>query len=126
MKEKGLKLKNSSRQKNFVAGLIIKGCIQVKQINAYESQKMSQEITESVAKFIEKEIYKESGIKDDTFDKKALTKEILRQCYDLAEEELTIIDSQLEYLIENNIVKKKGRFYRLYKLLRSVVRLFGS
>jgi hypothetical protein len=123
MKEKGLKLKNSSKQKNFIGGLIIKGVLQIKQINAYEDQKLNQEITESVVKFIEKEIFKEGTIDSDTIDKKAIVKEILRQCYSLMEDEMSIIDNQLEYLIENNIVRKKGRMYRLYKLLRSILKL---
>ena len=123
VKQKGIVLKNGSKVQNFVGGLIVKSILQVKSIHAFEEQKLNQEITESVAKYIEKEIFHDGTIKSESLDKRSIVKEVLKQCYNLAEEDLVIIDSQLDYLIENKIVKKKGRLYRIYKVLRQIFTL---
>lgn len=121
MVKKGIKLKNSSKKvHNFVGGLIIKSCLQIKEINNFEGQKLNQEITEAIAKYIEQEIFHDGTIKGDTLDKRAIIKEVLQQCYDLSEEDLTVIDSQLNYLFENKIIKKKGFFYRIYLVIKQL------
>jgi uncharacterized Fe-S cluster-containing MiaB family protein len=113
-----MKLKNNSKVSNFVGGLIIKSCLQIKEINNFESQKLNQEITEAVAKYIEQEIFHDGTIDGSTLNKREIIKEVLKQCYNLVEEDLVIIDSQLDYLIENKIIKKKGVFYRIYLVLK--------
>ncbi len=107
MKEKSLKLKNSSKIQNFVGGLIIKSILKVKEIHNYEDQKLNQEITEAVAKFVERELFHDGTIKSEQIDKREIVKEVLRQTWKLTEDDMKILDSQLDYLIENKIVKKK-------------------
>jgi hypothetical protein len=54
-------------------------------------------------------------------DKKVIIKEIIKQVYNLAEAELGLVDDQIEYNLDNKIVKKKTLLKKGYKFIKKLV-----
>lgn len=122
MSKNAIKLKNSLKIEDFVGSLIVKSIIQIKQVTNYETHKLNQDLTELVAKFVEKEIF-ESGIKDKTLNKREIVKEVFAKTFELTDQDILELDRQLKYLIENKIIKKRSLLYRIWLGVKAVVKL---
>jgi hypothetical protein len=71
--------------------------------------------------FLEKEISTGKFSSSD-IDKSELLKHIIESVFgELTEEEIKFIDTQVQYIIDNKLIKKKTLFGYLLKLVASVV-----
>jgi hypothetical protein len=121
-----VKLENSLAQHQCLFSLIKQCSIKLKEIENYQDLKLKGEITKYVAKLVEEGLSNAplSSKQKKAIDKKALIKEIIKQVYNLVDAELDLIDDQIEYNLDNKIVKKKTILKKGYKLVKKW--LFGS
>jgi len=71
--------------------------------------------------FIELEISKGKFSKDD-FDKSKILHDIMLSVFnDLSESEIEWLENQIQYIIDNKLVKKNTLFLKGFKLLKSVI-----
>ena len=117
-----LKLKNSLEKTNFIKQLILKAICEIKtNLVDFQDYKLHQQLINDVINFIEKEISKSKYNKDD-FDKSEIIKEIMNQVFGtLTESELIILGSSIQFILDNNLVKKRGILKKALQLTSSVV-----
>ena len=74
-----------------------------------------------VINFVKSEISKSKYNKED-FDKSEIIREIMNQVFGtLTETELIILDSSIQFILDNNLVKKRGILKKGLSLASSVV-----
>lgn len=123
MNSKPIKLKNSASRHSKVFKLIHKGIVGVRSIENYNGLKLNQEVTQSVCNFVESEISLWKKNISSTINKEAIATEIIQKSFNLSETELAIIQSQIQYLIENNLIAKSST---LTKSLSTIKNFFSS
>jgi hypothetical protein len=118
-----VKLENSLAQHQCLFSLIKQCTIKLKEIENYEDLKLKGEVTKYVAKLLEEGLdnSKLSQKQKKAIDKKEIIKEIIKQVYNLAEIELGLVDDQIEYNLDNKIVKKKTLLKKGYKFIKKLV-----
>lgn len=121
-----VKLENSLAQHQCLFSLIKQCCIKVKEIENHEDLKLKNEVTKYVAQLVEEGL---SNSPLSTKQKKAINKktiiiEVIKQVYNLAEEEMALVEDQIEYNLENKIVKHKSLLQKSWKLGKKL--LLGS
>lgn len=121
-----VKLENSLAQHQCLFSLIKQCCIKVKEIENHEDLKLKNEVTKYVAKLVEEGIANAPLTKKQkkVISKKTIILEVIKQVYNLAEEELSLVEDQIEYNLENKIVKRKSLLHRGWKLTKKL--LWGS
>ena len=119
---KGIVLKKSLAQENYVKTLVIKGTCQVKEnVIDYEQHKLDPQLVHCIMNFIEKEIYKSKYCKKE-FDKSKILRDIIVSIFgDLNEDENKFIESTIQHIIDNKLVKKNTLFLKGWDLLKTVV-----
>jgi len=116
-----LKLKNSLAKVNYVKTLVIKGTCEVKEIVDYVDHKLNPQLVNDLMNFIELEISKGKFSKED-FDKSKILHDIMLSVFnDLSESEIAWLENQIQYIIDNKLVKKNTLFLKGFKLLKSVI-----
>ncbi len=121
-----VKLENSLAQHQCLFSLIKQCTIKLKEIENYEDLKLKGEVTKYVAKLVEEglENSKLSQKQKKAIEKKQIIKEIVKQVYKLTEAELVLVDDQIEYNLNNKIVKKKTLLKKGFKFIKKC--LLGS
>ena len=119
---KGIVLKKSLAQENYVKTLVIKGTCQVKEnVIDYEQHKLDPQLVHCIMNFIEKEIYKSKYCKKE-FDKSKILRDIIVSIFgDLNEDENKFIESTIQHIIDNKLVKKNTLFLKAFDLVKTVV-----
>ena len=119
---KGIVLKKSLAQENYVKTLVIKGTCQVKEnVIDYEQHKLDPQLVHCIMNFIEKEIYKSKYCKKE-FDKSKILRDIIVSIFgDLNEDENKFIESTIQHIIDNKLVKKNTLFLKAFDLVKTAV-----
>ena len=116
-----LKLKNSLAKVYYVKTLVIKGTCEVKEIVDYVDHKLNPQLINDLMNFIELEISKGKFSKED-FDKSKILQDIMLSVFnDLSESEIQWLENQIQYILDNKLVKKNTLFLKGFKLLKSVI-----
>ena len=117
-----LKLQNSLEKSNFVKQLILKTICEIKtNLVDFEQYKLNQKLINDVINFIKSEISKSKYSKEE-FDKTEIIKEIMSQVFGtLSETELIILDSSIQFILDNKLVKKRGILKKGLSLTSSVI-----
>ncbi|MEN9946989.1 MAG: hypothetical protein RLZZ293_1375 [Pseudomonadota bacterium] len=121
-----VKLENSLAQHQCLFSLIKQCCLKVKEIENHEDLKLKNEVTKYVAKLVEEGISHAPLTKKQkkAINKKTIIIEVIKQVYNLAEEELGLVEDQIEYNLDNKIVKHKSLLQKGWKLGKKL--LLGS
>lgn len=121
-----VKLENSLAQHQCLFSLIKQCCMKVKEIENHEDLKLKNEVTKYVAKLVEEGIANSPLTKKQkkALSKKTIILEVIKQVYNLAEEELALVEDQIEYNLDNKIVKRNSLLSKGWKLGKKL--LFGS
>ena len=119
---KGIVFKKSLAQENYVKTLVIKGTCQVKEnVIDYEQHKLDPQLVHCIMNFIEKEIYKSKYCKKE-FDKSKILRDIIVSIFgDLNEDENKFIESTIQHIIDNKLVKKNTLFLKAFDLVKTAV-----
>ena len=117
-----LKLKNSLEKSNFIKQLILKAICEIKtNLVDFEQYKLNQQLINDVINFVKSEILKSKYNKED-FDKSEIIKEIMNAVFgNLSETELIILDSSIQFRLDNKLVKKRGILKKGLSLASCVV-----
>jgi hypothetical protein len=115
-------LKKSLAQENYVKNLVVKTTCQVKQnVIDYENHKLDPQLVNCIMNFIEREIAKGKYCKKE-FDKSKILRDIIVSIFgDLNEDENKFIESTIQHIIDNKLIKKHTLFLKGYDLLKTVV-----
>ena len=117
-----LKLSKSLSKSNYVKNLCIKATCEIKEIADYHDHKLNPQLINDLMNFLEKEISTGKFSQSD-IDKSSLLKHIIESTFgsELTEEEIKFIDTQVQYIIDNKLIKKKTLFTYILKLFGSIV-----
>jgi len=111
-----LKLSNSLAKINYAKNLVIKGTCELKSIPDYQEHKLNPQLVNDLMNFLEKEI-RSGKFSKAKFDKSAILKEIITSVFgSLTDTEIQLLETQVLYVIDNKLVKKKtflGQFLKL-------------
>ena len=121
-----VKFKNSLALHNFIFGLIKRVSLKIKEIENYQGLKMNPELTTYILQCINEEIAQINKTWVSKIDVKTIITEILSSVFDLSDSEISQIESQLTYIVDNGIVKKKGLVSKLKNAVSSVSNLVSS
>ena len=115
-------LKKSLAQENYVKSLVVKGTCQVKEnVIDYADHKLDPQLIHCIMNFIEKEIYKSKYCKKE-FDKSKILRDIIVSIFgDLNEDENKFIESTIQHIIDNKLVKKNTLFLKAFDLVKTAV-----
>ncbi len=100
-----LKLSKSLAQENFVKTLIQKGSCEVKEIADYADHKLHPQLVNDLMNFVESEVSKSKFAKAD-IEKSQVVVEIMKQCYDMSETDIQWVESHMQFLHDNSLVKR--------------------
>ena len=102
-----LKLSKSLSKSNYVKNLCIKATCEIKEIADYHDHKLNPQLINDLMNFLEKEISTGKFSQSD-IDKSSLLKHIIESTFgsELTEEEIKFIDTQVQYIIDNKLIKK--------------------
>ncbi len=112
-----IQFKHSVAQHTFIFGLIKKLVLKIKEIEHFESLKLNPQITQGVCEMIKEEMSHLKKHLQEKIDHRELAREALKQAFELTEEEMKFIDSQLEYMVDNKLIKKVSLLKKARKLL---------
>ena len=100
----------------------VKATCEVKEIADYHDHKLNPQLINDLMNFLEKEISTGKFSQSD-IDKSSLLKHIIESTFgsELTEEEIKFIDTQVQYIIDNKLIKKKTLFTYILKLVGSIV-----
>jgi hypothetical protein len=116
-----LKLKNSLAKVNYVKTLVLKGTCEVKELVDYETHKLNPQLINDLMNFLELEISNGKFSKED-FDKSKILQDIMINVFgELSESELQWLENHIQYILDNNLIKKNTFFLKSFKLLKSVI-----
>jgi hypothetical protein len=115
-------LKKSLAQENYVKSLVVKSVCQIKQnVIDYEQHKLDPQLINDIMQFIEKEISKGKYCKKE-FDKSKILQDIIVSIFgELNEAENKWLESTIQHIIDNKLIKKHTLFLKGYDLLKTVV-----
>ena len=116
-----LKLKNSLAKVNYVKTLVLKGTCEVKELVDYETHKLNPQLINDLMNFLELEISNGKFSKED-FEKSKILQDIMINVFgELSESELQWLENHIQYILDNNLIKKNTFFLKSFKLLKSVI-----
>jgi hypothetical protein len=120
---KGIVLKKSLAQENYVKTLVIKGVCQVKEtVIDYEQHKLDPQLVNCIMNFIEREISKGKYCRKEFFDKSKILSDIIVSIFgELNEAENKWLESTIQHIIDNKLVKKNTLLLKGLDLLKTVV-----
>lgn len=104
-----LKLSKSLAQANFVKTLIQKGSCEIKEIVDYAEHKLRPQLINDIMNFIESEVSKSKFAKAE-IEKSQIVIEIMKQCYDMSDTDIEWVESHMQYVHDNKMVKKTSYF----------------
>ena len=115
-------LKKSLAQENYVKSLVVKSVCQIKEnVIDYEQHKLDPQLINDIMQFIEKEISKGKYCKKE-FDKSKILQDIIVSIFgELNEAENKWLESTIQHIIDNKLIKKHTLFLKGYDLLKTVV-----
>ena len=115
-------LKKSLAQENYVKSLVVKSVCQIKEnVIDYEQHKLDPQLINDIMQFIEKEISKGKYCKKE-FDKSKILQDIIVSIFgELNEAENKWLESTIQHIIDNKLVKKNTLFLKGWDILKTVV-----
>ena len=115
-------LKKSLAQENYVKSLVVKGTCQVKEnVIDYDQHKLDPQLVNCIMNFIEKEISKGKYCKKE-FDKSKILQDIIVSIFgELNEAENKWLESTIQHIIDNKLVKKNTLFLKAFDLVKTAV-----
>ena len=115
-------LKKSLAQENYVKTLVVKGTCQVKEnVIDFQDHKLNPQLVNCIMNFIESEISKDKYCKKE-FDKSKILHDIIVSIFgELNEAEVKWLESTIQHIIDNKLVKKNGVFLKGWDLLKTVI-----
>lgn len=104
-----LKLHKSLKSQQFVKDLIQKTIMEVKEIHDVQNYKLNPQLLQDLYVFIQNQI------EDSRFSKKKINvievlKVVISEVFDLNEQEQSLVETMIEHLVDNKLVKKRGFF----------------
>lgn len=117
-----LKLHKTLAKTNFVKTLIQKGICEVKEMADHSAYKLNPQLIKDLVDFIEKEIA-DSKYANKQFEKSTILYEVLKGCFDMSDDEIDLVRTQVEFLLDNKLVKKNTF---LTKGLKLALQCIGS
>lgn len=117
-----VKLENSLAQHQCLFSLIKQCCLKIKEIENYEDLKLKNEVTKYVAKLVEEGINQSPLTRKQKklINKRSIIIQVIKEVYDLVEEEIKIVDDQIDYNSENKIVTKPTIIGRCCNIVKNV------
>jgi predicted transcriptional regulator len=117
-----LVLKKSLAQDTYVKNLVVKTTCQVKEnVIDYADHKLDPQLVNCIMNFIEKEISKGKYCKKE-FDKSKILQDIIVSIFgELNEAENKWLESTIQHIIDNKLVKKNTLFLKGWDILKTVV-----
>ena len=115
-------LKKSLAQENYVKSLVVKGTCQVKEnVIDYDQHKLDPQLVNCIMNFIEKEISKGKYCKKE-FDKSKILQDIIVSIFgEINEAENKWLESTIQHIIDNKLVKKNTLFLKAFDLVKTAV-----
>ena len=115
-------LKKSLAQENYVKSLVVKGTCQVKEnVIDYDQHKLDPQLVNCIMNFIEKEISKGKYCEKE-FDKSKILQDIIVSIFgELNEAENKWLESTIQHIIDNKLVKKNTLFLKAFDLVKTAV-----
>ena len=115
-------LKKPLAQENYVKSLVVKGTCQVKEnVIDYDQHKLDPQLVNCIMNFIEKEISKGKYCKKE-FDKSKILQDIIVSIFgELNEAENKWLESTIQHIIDNKLVKKNTLFLKAFDLVKTAV-----
>ena len=117
-----LKLKKSLAQDTYVKNLVVKTTCQVKEnVIDYADHKLDPQLVNDIMNFIEREISKGKYCKKE-FDKSKILQDIIISIFgELNEAENKWLESTIQHIIDNKLVKKNTLFLKAFDLVKTAV-----
>ena len=116
-----LKLQNSLAKTSYVKTLVVKGTCAVKELVDYGDHKLNPQLVNDLMNFLEMEISKGKFSKED-FDKSKILEDIMLSVFgELTATEIDWLKNHIQYVLDNDLVKKNTFFLKSFKLLKSVI-----
>lgn len=117
-----LKLQNSLEKTNYVKTLILKAICEIKTLVVdFHQHKLNQQLINDVINFIDKEIKSSKFAKED-IDKIGIITDIMVAVFgQLSETELQILQSSIQFIIDNNLIKKRTLLKKSILFVGSVI-----
>lgn len=103
-----LHLKNKAKSTKNVANLVDSCLCEVRGIPNYNSLRLNQELTKSICVFVEDFVSSFSKSQQEKVDKNNVVIEVLSKAFGLSPDEILVIKSQIEFLVENNLIQKSN------------------
>ena len=119
---KGIVLKKSLAQNQYVKSIVVNGVCNVKEsLIDYEQHKLDPQLVNCIMNFIEREIAKGKYCKKE-FDKSKILSDIIVSIFgELNEAENKWLESTIQHIIDNKLVKKNTLFLKGWDLLKTVI-----
>ena len=116
------KLQNSLEKTNYIKTLILKAiCLIKENVIDYQQHKLNQQLINDTINFIDKEINASKFSKED-IDKSAIIIEIMVAIFgNLSETELIILESSIQFITDNDLIKKRSYFKKGLLCVGSVI-----
>jgi hypothetical protein len=92
----------------------------VKEMIDYAEHKLNPELISAIMTFVEHEISQGKFAKED-FEKSGIVKQILMSVFELTESEMASIDQTIQFVIDNELVKKKSLLSTVLSTARKLV-----
>lgn len=109
-----IKFKNNLSKHNIVYSLIEQITEKIKLIPQYQLIKVEIELIKCVANIVENYVQKNNSKDKNKIDKKQLVIDSLNNVFNYTEQEKILVASLIDYLFNNNQIKKSS-FYKLSK-----------
>lgn len=123
-KIKPSKMKNSLAIHVTTHSIIKKMVNDIQNIPSYEQLKLDKELTKNVCKDVLKLLDNDKNLT--SLNKKDLSKtsivsEILKQSFDLTDDELQSVKDDINFMLNNNLIKKKSLIGKSLKILSKIL-----
>lgn len=107
-----LKCQNTLALHSFTLSLINSAVGEIQKLPEYKSKRLDNELTKAICKFVRDEIIASIGVhltygQASSLDKKAIIVEALQKCFDLTDDEAKHVSSQVEFFLDNHLIKRK-------------------
>lgn len=116
-----LKLENSLALHQTTLSIVKKVIFSLKQLEQYESKKYDGELVKSVCRLTykliktavkEKELTKKQSLQ---IDNKVVVMMVLKEVFSLTEAETNVLESQIDFILENKLLQNRKLGRRVYK-----------
>ena len=106
-----LKCANSLALHSFTLSLVDATVSEIQKIPEWKAKRLDSELSKSVLKLVRDQVHLGLGShlsysQASSIDKRALAAEALRKAFDLNADEVALVESQMDFLLDNNLVRR--------------------